>query len=70
VLTGIGLAIGLIAAVAATRLVTSMLFEVKAGDPLTYLGVAVLLATVSLAAGYIPARRATRLDPVSALRQD
>ncbi|HVN06192.1 MAG TPA: ABC transporter permease [Bryobacteraceae bacterium] len=69
-LTGIGLAAGLIAAAAATRLLTSMLFEVKADDPLTYLGVAALLATVSLAASYIPARRAARVDPMAALRQD
>jgi putative ABC transport system permease protein len=70
VLTGIGLAVGLIAAVAATRLVASMLFEVKASDPATYIGVAALLGVVSLAASYIPARRAARVDPVSALRQD
>jgi predicted permease len=69
-LTGIGLAAGLIAAVAATRLVASMLFEVKPGDPATYLGVAALLGAVSLAACYIPARRAARVDPASALRQD
>ena len=69
-LTGVGLALGLIAAAIATRLVTSMLFEVKAGDPLTYAGVAVLLALVSLLASYLPARRATRVDPVAALRQE
>jgi ABC-type antimicrobial peptide transport system permease subunit len=69
-LTGAGLAIGLIAAAAATRLLTSMLFAVKAGDPATYFGVAALLGLVSLAASYIPARRATRLDPVSALRRE
>jgi len=69
-LTGIGLAVGLVAAVAATRLVASMLFEVKPGDPATYAGVAALIAVVSLAASYIPARRAARVDPVSALRQD
>jgi len=69
-LTGIGLAVGLFAAVAATRLVASMLFEVKTSDPATYIGVAVLLGVVSLAASYIPARRAARVDPVSALRQD
>jgi len=69
-LTGIGLAAGLIAAVAATRLVASMLFEVKPDDPATYLGVAALLGAVSLAACYIPARRAARVDPASALRQD
>jgi predicted permease len=69
-LTGIGLAVGLVAAVAATRVVASMLFEVKASDPATYIGVSLLLGAVSLAASYIPARRAARVDPVSALRQD
>ena len=69
-LTGIGLAAGLLAAGAVARLITSMLFEVKAGDPATYIGVAVLLAVVSLAASYIPAGRAARVDPVSALRQE
>jgi predicted permease len=70
VLTGIGLAIGLIAAVAATRLVASMLFEVKASDPATYIAVAALIGVVSLAASYIPAARAARVDPAAALRQD
>jgi predicted permease len=70
VLTGLGLALGLMVAAVATRLVTSMLFEVKPGDPLTYAGVAVLLALVSLVASYIPARRATLVDPVAALRQE
>jgi predicted permease len=70
VLTGIGLAAGLIAAVLATRLVTSMLFEVKASDPATYIGVTALIGVVSMAASYFPARRATRVDPVSALRQE
>jgi predicted permease len=69
-LTGIGLAAGLVAAVAATRLLASMLFEVKAGDPATYIGVAALTGAVSLAASYIPAHRAARVDPASALRRD
>src|SRR6202167_2090100 len=69
-LTGIGLVVGLIAALAATRLVASMLFEVKGIDPATYMGVALLIAAVSLAASYIPARRAARVDPASALRRD
>jgi putative ABC transport system permease protein len=69
-LTGIGLAAGLMAAVAATRLLASMLFEVKAGDPVTYIAVAVLIGAVSLAASYIPAHRAAHVDPASALRRD
>jgi putative ABC transport system permease protein len=69
-LAAIGLAIGLAGAVAATRLLTQLLFEVKPGDPLTYAGVSVLLAFVALAASYFPARRATKVDPLSALRQE
>ena len=69
-LTGIGLAVGLTAAAAATRWLASMLFEVKAFDPATYAGVAALIGVVSLAASYIPARRAAHLDPASALRRD
>jgi len=69
-LAGAGLALGLMASFAASRLVASMLFAVKPGDPLTYLGVTISLGLVSLAACYIPARRATRVDPLSALRQE
>jgi putative ABC transport system permease protein len=69
-LAAIGLAIGLAGAAAATRLLTSLLFEVKPTDPLTYAGVAALLAVVALAAGYIPARRAAKVDPLVALRQE
>ncbi len=69
-LAGIGLVLGLAGAAAATRLLTSILFEVKPGDPMTYIGVALLLAAVTLAAGYIPARRASKVDPLVALRQE
>jgi putative ABC transport system permease protein len=69
-LTAAGLALGLAGAFAVTRLLTSFLFEVKAGDPLTYLGVAMLLAVVAMAASYLPARRATKIDPLDALRQE
>lgn len=69
-LAAIGLGLGLIGAVAATRMLASMLFGVKPGDPLTYAGVVILLGAVALAAGYIPARRAAKLDPLAALRQE
>ena len=69
-LAGIGLAIGLAAAVAASRLLGSLLFEVKPTDPLTYLAVSAILGVVALAACYVPAWRATRVDPLVALRQE
>ncbi len=69
-LAGAGMALGLASSLGGTRLMRSMLFEVAPGDPLTYAGVAVLLGAMVLAAIYIPARRATRLDPLAALRQE
>ncbi|HYL78536.1 MAG TPA: ABC transporter permease [Bryobacteraceae bacterium] len=69
-LAGAGLLIGLVGAVAAARLLTSMLFEVKPADPVTFAGVAALLGLVALAASYVPARRAARVDPLAALRQE
>jgi ABC-type antimicrobial peptide transport system permease subunit len=66
----IGVALGLIGSFAVTRLMKSMLFEVGTTDPLTFSLVTVLLAFVSLAACYIPARRATRVDPLTALRSE
>jgi ABC-type antimicrobial peptide transport system permease subunit len=70
VLAGLGLALGLGAAVAGTRLLTTMLFQVKPNDPWVYLSVAVLLGVVTLVASYVPARRAARVDPLIALRQE
>jgi putative ABC transport system permease protein len=70
VLLAIGTAIGLAGAFALTRLMHSLLFEITPTDPLTYSAVVVLLAVVALFACYIPARRATRVDPLVALRYE
>jgi putative ABC transport system permease protein len=67
---GIGMAIGLVAAFALGRLVTTLLFGVSASEPLPFIVVSLLLATVGFAASYIPARRATRIDPMVALRYE
>ena len=70
VLLAIGLAIGIPAALGAGRLLESQLFEVRASDPLTYLGVGAILLLTGLVACAIPAARAMRLDPLTALREE
>jgi putative ABC transport system permease protein len=68
--TAAGLAIGVGCALALTRLIGALLYEVEANDPLTFVSVGVLLGLVALAACYIPARRATHVDAVVALRAE
>jgi putative ABC transport system permease protein len=63
-----GIALGLGGALAVTRVAKTLLFHVSATDPATFAGIAVLFLLVSLAASYIPARRAARIDPMAALR--
>jgi putative ABC transport system permease protein len=67
-LVAAGIVIGSVAALWLTRFLRSLLFAIEATDPLTYVAVAALLAGVALLASYLPARRATRVDPLIALR--
>jgi predicted lysophospholipase L1 biosynthesis ABC-type transport system permease subunit len=69
-LAGIGAVLGLAAAAGLTRLMSSLLFGVKALDPLTYAGVATILIAAAALASYFPARRATAVDPIDALRAE
>jgi len=69
-MAALGVAIGVGASLAITRLMSSLLFGISATDPLTFVGVAALLSCVALLASYIPARRAMRVDPTIALRYE
>jgi ABC-type antimicrobial peptide transport system permease subunit len=69
-LAAVGIACGLATAFAATRLLSSLLFSVSPMDPMTYVGVALSLLTAAALASYLPALRATAVDPVEALRAE
>jgi putative ABC transport system permease protein len=69
-LAAIGSVIGVVAAIAAGRLMASLLHEVKPGDPMVLAGTTLLLVSIALVACYLPARRAARLDPLTALRHE
>jgi putative ABC transport system permease protein len=69
-MTTLGALVGIIASLGLTRLMASQLFGVRSYDPVTFAGVAVLLMLVGIAASWIPARRAMRLDPIVALRHE
>jgi putative ABC transport system permease protein len=69
-LTLIGIAIGIAGAMGLTQLMKTLLYGVSAADPVTFVAVAVLLALVALLACWLPARRATKVDPMIALRYE
>jgi putative ABC transport system permease protein len=70
ILAAAGIGVGVVAAVFATRIIQTLLFEVGAADPRVLAGVSVLLFGVALLASYLPARRASRVDPMASLKED
>jgi len=70
VILAAGLSLGLLGSLAVTRLVTGLLYGISPTDPLTLIGVSLLLTSAALLACYLPARKATRVDPLVALRHE
>jgi putative ABC transport system permease protein len=70
VIVASGLTVGLLTALAVGRMVSDFLVGIRPGDPITYVGVSILLAAVACVATYIPTRRATKVDPMVALRYE
>jgi ABC-type antimicrobial peptide transport system permease subunit len=66
----VGTSVGVVASLAVSRLVASLLFRTAPTDPLTFIGMIVLLGAVALLAGYLPARKASKIDPMIALRSN
>jgi ABC-type antimicrobial peptide transport system permease subunit len=69
-LAGVGLVVGLLFALGLTRLLKSVLYEVSTFDPISFIAVAVILSVIGIVACWFPARRATRVDPITALRAE
>jgi ABC-type antimicrobial peptide transport system permease subunit len=69
-LAAAGIVLGILGGLAITHLMESLLFDVPSYDPLTFGGVTLLVAAAAFLAGWLPARRAARIDPLGALRQD
>jgi putative ABC transport system permease protein len=69
-LAAVGVALGVAGALAATQLMTSLLYSVETADPVTYVSISLLLILVAVLASYIPALRALRVDPMVALRYE
>ncbi len=66
----VGIAVGILVALGATRSLTTLLYQVAPNDPLTFVAVPILFVAIAIAACYLPARRATRVDPIVALRYE